>query len=252
MSLYVEGDVPFVSNGGNGNNGGMWGSDGIWAILLLALLGRNGFGGQSGNGGGSNCGCGGFDNFGYYLGQVATTNDVASGFSTSAIMSNQRESQLAMQQGFSDIQQTLCRGFSDVNLINERGFATTNYNLATGLCNIGHQISDCCCATQRAIDSINFNNSQNTCQIIQNQNAQTQRIFDYLVNKENQNLRDENFALRLSASQAKQNAYLINEIKPCPIPAYITCNPNTGLTYPQGLTQANFGGNSCCGCGNGF
>ena len=41
MSLYVEGDVPFVSGG---NNGGMWGQDGIWAILLLALLGNRGFG----------------------------------------------------------------------------------------------------------------------------------------------------------------------------------------------------------------
>ena len=39
MSLYVEGDVPFVANGNVNGNGGMWGSDGIWAILLLALLG---------------------------------------------------------------------------------------------------------------------------------------------------------------------------------------------------------------------
>lgn len=32
-------------------------------------------------------------------------------------------------------------------------------------------------------------------------------------------------ALRLKASQEAQNAYLVNQLKPCPIPAYITCNP---------------------------
>ena len=42
MSLYVEGDVPYVTNG-NCNNGGMFGNNGEWirACLLFALIGNN-------------------------------------------------------------------------------------------------------------------------------------------------------------------------------------------------------------------
>ena len=50
-------------------------------------------------------------------------------------------------------------------------------------------------------------------------------------------------SLRLAASQERQNSYLIDQLKPCPIPAYITCNPyqSYGFTYP----------NNCCGCNTG-
>ena len=51
-------------------------------------------------------------------------------------------------------------------------------------------------------------------------------------------LQAENQNLKLQASQAAQNAYLLNELKPCPIPSYITCNPFTG----------QYGGYSSCGC----
>lgn len=44
-------------------------------------------------------------------------------------------------------------------------------------------------------------------------------------------------ALRLKASQEAQNNYLVNELKPCPIPAYITCNPYQSV--------------NTCGCNNG-
>lgn len=99
---YYEGDN--FPMGGGYSNGGF--GDGWWGIILIALLfgwgrGGNGFGGY---------GNGGNEVLGYELGRVATTNDVASGFSTSAIMSdlNQiRENQLMsnnyMAQGFAGI-----------------------------------------------------------------------------------------------------------------------------------------------------
>ena len=68
------------------------------------------------------------------------------------------------------------------------------------------------------------------------------RIIDYMSNEKVQSLRDENQALRLAASQAKQNQYLIDQIKPCPIPAYITCNPYAA-SYGYG-----YGYNNGCGC----
>lgn len=45
-------------------------------------------------------------------------------------------------------------------------------------------------------------------------------------------------ALQLAASQANQNQYLINQLRPCPVPAYITCNP----------FAASYGCGNNCGC----
>ena len=244
--MYIEGEVPYVSNGNNGN--GMWGGDGIWAILLLALLGNRGFGFGGGFNGGSGDG-----SLGWQLGRLATTNDVASGFSTSEIMSDLNSIQLSSTQGFAGlntaiqtgnaaIQQTLCQGFNGVNTAilqsanaTERGFAQAGYNLA-----------NCCCEIKGAIADVKYANEAQTCQLITNQNANTQRIIDYLTSEKIESLRAENVALKGKISNADQSAYLLSELKPCPKPAYLTCNPSTGLTYPQGYTNVNFG-NSCCG-----
>ena len=51
------------------------------------------------------------------------------------------------------------------------------------------------------------------------------RIIGYMANADTQRLRDENQALRLSASQAAQNAYLIGQLRPSPIPSYRVANP---------------------------
>ena len=99
---YYEGEISPI--GGYGNNGGMWGQDGIWAILLLALLGNRGFGFGGGYGGGSYGTSEGA--FGWQLGRLATTNDVASGFSTSEIMSDLNDIILGQSQGFASVQHT--------------------------------------------------------------------------------------------------------------------------------------------------
>lgn len=229
---YFEGEIPTVTSG---NNGGMWGNDGIWAILLLALLGFGnrgyGFGGGGGNGVA--------EGVGYELGKLATTNDVASGFSTNGIIATQRESQLASQQGFANVQQSLCQGFSGINTAilqnanaNERGFANLGYNMA-----------NCCCETKSAIADVKYANEKQTSEILLNQNNNTQRILDYLCNEKIDTLNRKLATAENEANQLRNNAYLINQLKPCPVPAYITCNPATGLTYPNVNTS------NCNGCG---
>lgn len=63
-------------------------------------------------------------------------------------------------------------------------------------------------------------------------------------------LRDEKQALQLSASQQAQTANIVNQIRPCPVPAYLTCNPfgcQGGLNdYGYGY---GYGYNNGCGCG---
>lgn len=53
-----------------------------------------------------------------------------------------------------------------------------------------------------------------------------------------QSLRDKVTDLQMQTSQCRQNEYLVNALRPCPVPAYITCSPYQ--TY----------GNPCCGCGS--
>lgn len=188
MSEFAEGLA--VGQGNNNNNG--WG-DGWWILLLLLC----GWGNNGWNNGGGN------QMVGYELGRVATTNDVASGFSTSTIMSTQRDTQLEMNAGFANVQQTLCQGFNGIN----------------------QAIGDCCCRTQAAIADVKYANERNTCDIIQSGKDNTQRIIDYLTCAETQKLRDENLALRFQASQYAQNAYLVDQLRPTAKPAYITCSP---------------------------
>lgn len=183
-----------ANNGyGNGMFGGDWAA--MWFLLAILGFGNGGFGGWGGNGGGNM--------IGYELGKAATQADIASGFSTSAIMSDLNDIVLGQSQGFAAVQQTLCQGFNGVN----------------------QQIADCCCRTQRGIDSVNYNIERSTCSINQNVNAGFQRVFDWLNAKENQQLRDELFTYKLSASQSAQNAYLIDQLRPPARPAYPACNP---------------------------
>lgn len=156
-----------------------------------------------------------------------------------------------MTNGFAATQQTLCQGFSGINqAITTNGYETRlgvqglASQLANCCCDIRQQISDCCCQTQRGLDGVNYNMAMNTnaiqqtlCNntrdIIDNQNANYRALHDeILANRiEDKNAQiaaqqNEINALRLRASQEAQNTYLINQLKPCPSPAYVVPNPN--------------------------
>ena len=111
----------------------------------------------------------------YELGRTATTNDVASGFTTSAIMGNQRELALTL----SNMQNYINQGFSGLNV-----------QILTGVNDISRQLADCCCTTQRAIDNVNFNMERNTCAIKETINAQGDRVINWLTNEKIETQRD--------------------------------------------------------------
>lgn len=263
---------------GNGGFGNSWGGDGWW-ILLLLLAGWGGNRGW-GNGGFSGGGCEGLGALGYELGKVATTNDVASGFNNSAVLSNLNDLKLGQQQGFSDVQQTLCQGFSGVNAT----VNTVGNQINQGICNLGytvqgsfnalsHQISDCCCQTQRAIDGVNYNMAKNTCDIqnaifnstrdiIDNQHRDTDRIIGYLNNQEMDRLRSKVQTLEteksiagqnafIAANQSAQTAELIRRLgADCPQPSFLV-QPPTPINFPtNSCGQVQFGGNCHNPCGS--
>lgn len=200
---------------GNGYGGfGGFGGDWLAILVILAILGGNngwGFGGNGGN-----------NMIGYELGKAATQADVASGFNNSAVLNNLNDIKLGQQTGFANVQQTLCQGFNGLD----------------------RAIGDCCCQTQRSIDNVRFELERSTCNILQNQDRNTQRLFDYLTNKENQELRDQVLTYKFRESQSQQNAYLVDQLRPTARPAYPACNPYESA---WGWNRGGFNqGNNCC------
>jgi predicted peptidase len=89
----------------------------------------------------------------------------------------------------------------------ERGFADLGYAMATQACD-----------TRRAI-------ADSTRDIIDSNNAGVRSILDFLTQDKIATLAAENQSLKFAASQAAQNAYLVGELRPAPIPAYTVANP---------------------------
>lgn len=229
-----------------GNKGGMFGSGGweglLGLIVIASLFGYGNFG-NGRNGGGA-----------------ATQADVNWGFQ------------------FNDLQGSLrgiTNGISDATYALNNSINNGFYGVDRSLCNIGHQISDCCCATQRAIDGVNYNmatsfaNLQNTMcgntrDIIDSNNAGTRAILDFLTQDKIATLTAENQSLKFAASQSRQNDYLsaVADAKTaelirrlgadCPTPAYVV-QPPTPVNFPTNgcgtfMGWNNWGNGSGCGC----
>lgn len=256
----------------NGNNGG-WGDNGAWWIIVFVLFfafGGNGFGGWGGGNG---------------VQGALTRSDLCQDMNFSDLESavGRLSDNQALQ--FTQLNNGLCNlGYQNAQLINDvqmqianefrgtdnaicnlgfqtqQGFNNTNVALMQGQNALSTQIADCCCKTQSNLKDIQFQNAQDTCAIqntiqnttrdvIDNQNANSRQILDFLVNDKISTLQAENQSLRLAASQTAQNQYLISELRPCAKPAYISCNPFTGQYGGYGYN--GYGYNNSCGCNSG-
>lgn len=127
-------------------------------------------------------------------------------------------------------------GINDVNVNNMQN----TYAIGSQITALGNQMASCCCDTrfqiERSFADTNYNLAtqvngirQDICDqtrdIVENQNANTRAILDRLTSDKMADLRDENQALKFAASQAAQNNYLVDQLRPCPIPAYNVPNP---------------------------
>ena len=245
-----------AATGNSGNNNG-FGGDGWWIIVFLIFAlggwGRNGFGG--GYSGGSGVG----EN--YVLATDFATIERKLDGVNAGLCDGFYAQNTNMLNGFSGLQNTLCQGFSGVNLaITNNGFATQN-----AINTLGYNLQDCCCKTQRAIDGVNYNLATNTCAITNNATMNTRDIID-AVNANYRSLHDEIVAnriedknaqivaqqneinaLRLAASQEKQNNYLVSKLGPkCPEAAYVVNGP-TPVNFPVNC-YGQFAGYNGCGC----
>jgi len=94
------------------------------------------------------------------------------------------EAGLCNAMNFNDLQNAVGR-LSDQNdqqtsqLAN--GIANLGYEELKNINNLQQQISECCCTTQRAIDSVNYNGATNTASINENVTAQVQKVLDAIT-----------------------------------------------------------------------
>lgn len=260
MSLTTSEMSPadFAAVCGNKNNDGGfgWGNDGAWWIIILLLFGwgGRGFGGFGGGYGAGQGGCG--------CSPCATQADLAAGFNNSAVLNNLDGIENALCQGFNGVNTALLQGFAGV----DNAVCTLGYNVQGGFNALSAQLAQCCCDNRAAIADVKYTIANEGCDtrhtiynstrdIIDNANANSRAILDFLTQDKIATLTAENQSLKFAASQSAQNAFitanqeaqtaeLIRRLgRDCPVPAYVVPNPN--CCYNANVTFGNG-----CGCGS--
>lgn len=251
---YSLADIAAATGGSTRNDSGFgFGGDGAWWIIILFLFVFCGWGNGFGNGGGG------------ASGQALTRGELCMDMSFQDVKREVQNANDAVNLGFANLNSTICnqqydtaRMIDNLGMTIQGGFNAANVVALQGQNALQAQIAQCCCDTQRSLDGINYNMATNTCaitnqinnstrDIVQSQEAGTRAILDYLCQDKISTLQTENQALRLAASQERQNAYLIDQLNPRAVPAYPAASPcGLGNWAPQVL--ANSYGYNGCGC----
>jgi hypothetical protein len=235
-----------MNNGGGFGNG--FGSDWIGLIVILAILGwgNGGFGGFGGFGGG---------NRGGYCEPCATKADLTA----QGIVQKLDGITYGITDATYALNNSIMGGFHGV----DNAICTLGYQNQQGFNTLAHQLSDCCCTTQRAIDGVNYNMATQACETRHAIQDSTRQILDFLTTDKIATLQAENQALKFKASQAEQNTFitanqqaqtaeLIRRLgADCPVNAVVV-QPNTPVTFPVNTCGQFYGYNNYnngCGCG---
>lgn len=185
-------DVAAVTN--NGNNG--WGND--WWIILLVLFGWGGNRGGFGS-----------------TGSCASTSDVYNAVDQQTLISKLDQQTYGLADATFALNNSITTGFYNAELSR----CNQHADLMMQLNNMAAEQAKCCCESR-------FQAEKNTRDIIENANCNTRAILDFLTQDKISALQAENQTLKLAASQSAQNNYLLSQLRPDPIPAYVVQNPN--------------------------
>ena len=124
----------------------------------------------------------------------------------------------------------ICDGFYAINSGLKDGF----YGIQGALAENRFAQQSCCCETNRNIDAVRYEGAQNTCAITNAIHAEGEATRALINANTMQDLRDKleardrDIMVRdFQLSQLSQTANLVNELRPCAKPAYITCSPYT-------------------------
>ena len=254
-------DVYAVTRNNDSNNS-MWGGDWFGYLLLFALFG-GGFGGFGGFGGAGILpwllfGNGGFGGFGGGCGSpCATQADVRAAVDQQTLISKIDQQTYGLADSFTSLNNTLNNNFRGIdNAICTLGYQSAQHasdlsaQLASCCCDIkggikdvaygnernswaiSKQISDCCCDIEKMNMQNRFDAQAYNCNTLQAIDKLGDRIDNRLNAMENARVREQldaertkNAVLQGQIDRAQLRYDIVNDVRPCPQPAYITCNP---------------------------
>ena len=175
------------------NENGMWDNPFIYLVWLAVLGGGNGLFGNRGDAA---------------VQGAITRSDLFEGFNNQDVNGQLRG---------------ITNGLSD-------GFYATRQ----GITELGYAMKDCCCGINRNVDAVRYEGAQNTCAITNAIHAEGEATRALINANTMQDLRDkleardrDILARDFQLSQLAQTSSLVNELRPCAKPAYITCSPYT-------------------------
>lgn len=229
-------DIAAVTDG-NRDNG--WGGDGGWwvLIILFALFGwgGNGFGNR---GGGEPvteaglCNAMNFNGLENAVGRMADEQAAIARQTDNAICNlGYQNAQLV-----NGVQMQVANEFRGL----DNAICTLGFNNQAGFNAIANQMAQCCCDQKQEAAATRFEMAQGFAQLDRTISDQFCQLKMEQKDATIAAMQNELNVANLAASQTAQNQYLVSQLRPCPTPAYITCNPwaTNGTAYTTG-----------CGCG---
>lgn len=273
VAAVVRNNDGCCNYGGYGMMNGMggYGFGECWwvIIILMALFGGFGYGGfgygGAGMRGGNGCGC---------EAAVATVGDIQRGFDNQGVTNKLNGLENGLADGFYSMNNSMLTGFNGVQSAIQNSTMNAMQNTFTlqqaiqsdTVANMQNtnalatQFANCCCENRTGFQKVGYDLAtqgnaiqvaiaNQTQALMQNQNDNYRALHEEIVanrmedmKTENANLRSQIQALNLAASQANQNTYLVNTLRPCPQPAYIVDNP----FCCNGQQYASFQRSGCC------
>lgn len=211
-----EGIAPVWNLNEKGGNGwgdscGMWF---MWIIVIFALMGGGGWGG-----------------FGNRAG--LTQAEMQAGFNHQDEMSQIRGLGYGLSDSTFSLNTTMLQGQAGL----EKTVMQGSYALGSQLAENRFAQQQCCCETNRNIDSVKAENYKNTCEIKTAIHEEAEKTRGLMMANQLQELRDKladrDRALQsanFNLSQVVQNATIVGQLKPYPTPAYIVNSPYQSST----------------------
>ena len=268
-------DIAAVTNRNDGYGNDMFGGNGAWWLIVLLLFGwgGRGFGGFGGGFGG---------NGGGYA-PCATQADVRAAVDQQTLISKIDQQTYGLSDVFNSLNTNLNNNFRGI----DNAICTLGYQGAQHASNLSAQFAQCCCDTRAAIQENTTSGVMNTntlsrqiadcCCDLEKMNMQNRfdaqayncntlqaidKLGDRLENRlsamESARVRElldaertKNAVLQGQIDRAQLRYDIVNDVKPCPGPAYIV-QPPQQVTFPTnccGTVNYATGG---CGCGGSF
>lgn len=207
-----------IDKNNNNSDGFMNGGCGMWVVFLFFIMAF--WGGGFGRANASTA---------TSAGQYATQSDIVNGFNFNQLDNGIR----GLERGIASL------GYDNLaqNDGTKMAIMQQTNSLGNQIADSVYQMKDCCCTTNRNIDSVKAEAYKNTCDITTAIHAEGEATRALITANQMQELRDRladrdrdlqtaNFQL----SQVAQTANIVGTLQPTPRPAYVVASPYTSTT----------------------